>query len=158
MYLFLLCGLLLASACKKNDVAPAAAAETSTALAGSIDAGSLGQPNALVYISQPLYSALERGSNIEVKQISASEFKALDVIKAPVDIEPADPCANAWADYDAYIAANLATFQAWANKYCRPFRSCWCHPICGLCVMFQINPTRLCAVEAYSNPVKAFAF
>jgi hypothetical protein len=156
IYVMLLCGLLLASACKKNDLPPveAATAESNTALASSTD---IGQPNALVYISEPLYNELGRGSTIEVKKVSANTFKALDVIKAPIDVEPWDPCANVWADFDAYIAANLSAFQAWANKYCRPYRGCWCHPICGLCVMFQINPTRLCPQEAYASPVRAFA-
>jgi hypothetical protein len=155
--------LVFASACKKNDLSPVKAekevtvAQTDQTAARGSDAASIGQPNALVDISEPLYNELYRGKTIEVKKISENTFLALNAIQAPIDVQPLDPCANAWADFDAYIAANLAQFQAWANQNCRPYRSCWCHPLCGLCVMFQINPTRLCPQEAYANPVRAFA-
>jgi hypothetical protein len=163
IYALALSLLVLASACKKNDLSPVQAekeviiAQSNQVSARGTDGSLTAQPNALVDISQPLYNELVRGSSIEVKQVTATTFLALNVIKGPIGVDPVDPCANVWADYSAYIAANLAYFQAWANQNCRPYRGCWCHPFCGLCVMFQINPTRLCPQEAYANPIRAFA-
>lgn len=162
------CLLLLASACKKNELAPTAAgpdpilvSARAAEAAGSSQGGTgelPGQPNAVAQISEPLFNEAMRGTAIEVKKVSADLFVAQRAIYDPGTVVSADPCAwsTMWADFAAFIAANRPTFEAWANANCRPFMSCWCHP-CGLCVMFIIQPTRNCPQVAYQEYVKVFA-
>lgn len=152
-----ICLLLLASACKKNELPTntikqeVAVTEQQTARAGNSARSSSGElpgaPNAIVDISEPLFNALRAGRLIQMQPVSQGLFKAIDIIDVPIDI---DPCAGAWAAYDAYMAANIAAFQAWANANCKPFRGGWSHP-CGLCILFAVYPTQYwnCPQDAY---------
>lgn len=159
MYIAAISLLLLTNACKKNP-APATGETTAAVQQGGRAGSDLpAQPNATVDISEPLFNELNRGTAIEIKKVSESHFVAQRALPNPGTVVSSNPCAwaNMWAAYNAYIAANLATFQSWANQMCQPYMGCWCHPTCGLCVMFAIQPTKRCPQIAYQSPVKAFA-
>lgn len=46
-----------------------------------------------------------------------------------------DPCGQTW---ESFWSQNYWYFQCWANRYCRPYRGCWCNNC--ICVMFIVNP------------------
>lgn len=163
MYTFFLSCLVLASACKKNDLLPANAPEAETTLRSSsvtvngTNAGGIGEPNALLDISEPLFNEMIKGTPIEVVQSAPNtNYVAVDVIKKPGGVEPLDPCSKMIFDINEYTNANMAQFVEWANQHCTSYIEVWKDPNCSKKITITVKPTEPCGEVAYENPVKVF--
>ena len=143
IYVVVFCLLLLTNACKKNEQSTNIAEQTAVTekpITISNRAAS-SDPDATVEITEELFDEMNRGSSIEIKQVSSTHYVAINVLAPNTAPPTSNPCSlpNIIAKYKAYIAANKATFQGWANANCKPFIGCWCY--CGMCIMFVFNPT-----------------
>ncbi len=163
IYVLLFCSLVLASACKKNELLPVNPPEDETMLQSSsvavngTNVAVIGEPNALLDISEPLFNEMIKGIHIEVVQSAPNtNYVAIDVVKKPGGVEPLDPCSRMYFDIEDYLNTNRASFVAWANQNCRPYTFIWKNPDCEKEVSVSVSPTELCGTVAYDIPVKVF--
>jgi hypothetical protein len=112
--------------------------------------GQIGQPTGILQITKDEFNSLNSGKNLQVTK--AAEHLYTSYRPGPIGPQPVD----CWTLFDQYINANLATFQGLANKYCIPYRSCWCCPNGGLCVAFFVRPTRRCHILTYSTKLAVY--
>jgi hypothetical protein len=78
------------------------------------------------------------GLEVERLEPGAHEYRAIRPIFNDQTIIP--PKVDCWALFNQYLQTNKPLFQAWANKYCRDYLSCWCCEGGGLCVTFVVKP------------------
>ena len=109
-------------------------------------------------LSEDQFTQLSSGTfkSIEVRKTAQHQYNALSPITDDGIPQPSIKC---WKLFDQYISANLVTFQAWANRYCRPYQSCWTCPDLSFFVAFFVNPTRPCDTttsQTYSSRIPVF--
>ncbi|CAF3026159.1 unnamed protein product [Rotaria sp. Silwood2] len=58
------------------------------------------------------------------------------------------PYLKCWCAFQQFLQCHRYFFQAWANRYCRPFIGIWCCPNTRWCYVFIIYPQRPCWIWA----------
>lgn len=91
------------------------------------------------------------GLLVEKSDQNKREYRVVQTISIDQP-SPQPPQLDCWALFNLYFATNKPTFQIWANKYCRDYRSCWCCPGGGLCVAFFVKPTSP-PCRKWENPI-----
>ncbi len=144
----LLSASLYFTSCKKVEVpndSPTATTLPEGGRGTAAPAGFSEDPTGIAEITEEHFNHLMNRGNLLVKKAAPHRYIGVGPYEPPV--EPFDPCAQDWIDFQNWWNANIAWMQAWANAHCQPFRYCWS----GQCVsiMFFVNPTKWCG-----DPVK----
>jgi|GEM_PF-2444662 len=154
----LLVASLSFTACKKTDTTTPGDPATENGILGGRAAGNPAslqdEPTGDLQITEELHNALMDGQYVEAKVAAPHRYIGVRPIPWPQDPQT-DPCAQDWIDFQNYMNTYGPMMQAWANKYCIPYRGCWQ----GKCVAiaFFVRPTRLCDIAVkYEEHVKVF--
>lgn len=151
---------LLFNACKKADMP---GSETTTTENGTLSgkAPSPGttafsdEPTGVLEVTEEQFNQLNDGQYLEAKLVAPHSYVAGKPIPWPWP--STDPCAQDLIDYTNFMNTWHTYMVNWANAHCMPFRGCWTGPRCGICITYQVNPTRWCGDPVrYDRFVKVF--
>jgi hypothetical protein len=122
------------------------------------DDGEIGEETGVLELTEDQFYDLTN-DKIDSLQVAKLEEHQYSSLKSSPDTNTPPLPVDCWKLSNRYMSANLAIFQAWANKYCRLYRSCWCCPNGGLCVAFFVNPTCLSSTitdQTYAPKIAVF--
>jgi hypothetical protein len=144
--LCIICSVLLATACKKEastmtELATIAQVEpqTDTETTGNATDGGEDKLDVAVKLTADLYTALEAGESIFVKEVAEGHYIG-DAIATPQHVASNIPCNNIMDRFTIYLNNNKPSFLAWANANCKPYVGNY-HDPCGKTILFMVTPT-----------------
>jgi hypothetical protein len=170
MYVVLCCTLLAFSACKKNDQPNAeATVQKEVTLYRSAAAGPAGRTASgstsliRVNISSQLMTELRAGKNLILQPTATGQYTAQSALRGLPTTGNDDglvfnpnpgPCNWTFinAQFNAYMAANMAAFQAAANMTCSPYMGAWSDPVPCVCYLFIVYPNSIPCTSGNYNP------